>query len=186
MKRRPRAPLSSRRRKGFRGYPMATLACYGPDAERASGVAVRYHPPRGEKSLPSSNGGCRKRVTCEPEPDDQRGGPGFHTCARGSHRDYGGSDHRLPARGRRRLSRRRSVARTVRTGRREIDGQVKSFTEGTSARSGFRARSARPPRAQGAKPDRAYLNDTSRASRRRRSRMDRVSPAGSHAMAEAP
>jgi hypothetical protein len=40
MKRRPRAPLIKKARKGFRGYPMATLAYYGPDAERASKVAV--------------------------------------------------------------------------------------------------------------------------------------------------
>ena len=32
--------LRSRSRKGFRGYPVATVAFYGPDATRASKVAV--------------------------------------------------------------------------------------------------------------------------------------------------
>jgi hypothetical protein len=33
-------PLSKKARKGFRGYPVATIAFYGPDDQRASKVAV--------------------------------------------------------------------------------------------------------------------------------------------------
>ena len=33
---RVRTALSKKARKGFRGYPVATVAYYGPDAERAS------------------------------------------------------------------------------------------------------------------------------------------------------
>ncbi len=39
IKRRPNA-LEKKARKGFRGYPMATLAFYGPDNTKASKVAV--------------------------------------------------------------------------------------------------------------------------------------------------
>ena len=40
IKRRPRSPLEKKARRGFRGYPVATLAFYGPNDERASKVAV--------------------------------------------------------------------------------------------------------------------------------------------------
>jgi len=33
-------PLAKRARKGFRGFPVATIAFYGPDDQRASKVAV--------------------------------------------------------------------------------------------------------------------------------------------------
>ena len=35
-----RAPLHKKARRGFRGYPVATIAFYGPDDARASKVAV--------------------------------------------------------------------------------------------------------------------------------------------------
>ena len=39
IKRSP-TPLQKRAKRGFRGYPIATVAFYGPDASRASKVAV--------------------------------------------------------------------------------------------------------------------------------------------------
>jgi len=36
----PPNPVLRRARKGFRGYPVATVAYYGPDARRATKVAV--------------------------------------------------------------------------------------------------------------------------------------------------
>jgi hypothetical protein len=55
-------PLRKRAQRGFRGYPVATLAFYGPDSSRASKVAVglvlsenaepsemkRWHTPVGD------------------------------------------------------------------------------------------------------------------------------------------
>ncbi len=35
-----RPPLQNKAKRGFRGYPVATVAFYGPDARRASKVAV--------------------------------------------------------------------------------------------------------------------------------------------------
>jgi hypothetical protein len=49
MKRRLRTPLTKKARKGFRGYPVATVAYYGPDAERASKVAVGIVLSEGEE-----------------------------------------------------------------------------------------------------------------------------------------
>jgi hypothetical protein len=49
MKRRVRTPLTKKTRKGFRGYPVATIAYYGPDAERASKVAVGIILSEGEE-----------------------------------------------------------------------------------------------------------------------------------------
>jgi hypothetical protein len=40
IKRRPASPLAKKARRGFRGYPVATIAFYGPDDEFASKVAV--------------------------------------------------------------------------------------------------------------------------------------------------
>lgn len=40
MKIKRRSPLSKKAAKGHRGYPMATVAFYGPDDTRASKVAV--------------------------------------------------------------------------------------------------------------------------------------------------
>jgi len=40
IKRRPDSALKKRARRGFRGYPVATVAFYGPDDRRASKVAV--------------------------------------------------------------------------------------------------------------------------------------------------
>jgi hypothetical protein len=40
FKRRSEAPLLKRARRGFRGYPIATVAFYGPDDHHASKVAV--------------------------------------------------------------------------------------------------------------------------------------------------
>jgi hypothetical protein len=40
FKKRSNSPLKKKIRRGFRGYPVATVAFYGPDNERASKVAV--------------------------------------------------------------------------------------------------------------------------------------------------
>lgn len=40
FKRRSDSPLRKKARRGFRGYPVATIAFYGPDDERATKVAV--------------------------------------------------------------------------------------------------------------------------------------------------
>ena len=40
FKRRSQSPLKKKARRGFRGYPVATVAFYGPDDTRASKVAV--------------------------------------------------------------------------------------------------------------------------------------------------
>jgi len=40
IKRRIDSPLKKKARRGFRGYPAATIAFYGPDNTRASKVAV--------------------------------------------------------------------------------------------------------------------------------------------------
>lgn len=40
IKRRSDSPLKKKARRGFRGYPAATIAFYGPDDTRASKVAV--------------------------------------------------------------------------------------------------------------------------------------------------
>ena len=43
-KRRSRSPLEKKARRGFRGYPVATVAFYGPDDRRASKVVVGIVP----------------------------------------------------------------------------------------------------------------------------------------------
>ena len=40
FKHRSTSPLAKKARRGFRGYPVATIAFYGPDNKRASKVAV--------------------------------------------------------------------------------------------------------------------------------------------------
>jgi len=40
MKLKHQSPLTKKARRGFRGYPAATIAFYGPDARRATKVAV--------------------------------------------------------------------------------------------------------------------------------------------------
>jgi hypothetical protein len=40
IRRDPRSSLRSKARRGFRGHPVATIAYYGPDDQRASKVAV--------------------------------------------------------------------------------------------------------------------------------------------------
>lgn len=42
-----RDKLAKKRQKGFRGYPVATLAFYGPDDKRASKVAAAIIPVEG-------------------------------------------------------------------------------------------------------------------------------------------
>ena len=40
IKHRSKSQLAKRAKRGFRGYPVATIAFYGPTGERASKVAV--------------------------------------------------------------------------------------------------------------------------------------------------
>ena len=40
IRHRTKTPLAKRAKRGFRGYPVATIAFYGPDDQRASKVAV--------------------------------------------------------------------------------------------------------------------------------------------------
>jgi hypothetical protein len=49
FKRRSDSPLKRKARRGFRGYPAATLAFYGPDDTRASKVAVGIMLSEGAK-----------------------------------------------------------------------------------------------------------------------------------------
>jgi len=42
-----RSPLAKKARRGFRGYPVATVAFYGPDDKRASKAAVGIVPAEG-------------------------------------------------------------------------------------------------------------------------------------------
>ncbi len=51
IKRRP-SPLEKKGRRGFRGYPVATLAFYGPNDERASKVAVGIIAAEGAEAEP--------------------------------------------------------------------------------------------------------------------------------------
>lgn len=52
IKRRPKSPLEKRARHGFRGYPIATVAFYGPNDELASKVAVGIIPAEGAEAEP--------------------------------------------------------------------------------------------------------------------------------------
>lgn len=47
MHHKPLWPLTKRANRGFRGYPVATVAFYGPDDRRASKVAVGIVPTDG-------------------------------------------------------------------------------------------------------------------------------------------
>ena len=49
INRRQPTELAKRARRGFRGYPIATVAFYGPTAERASKVAVGIIEQEGEE-----------------------------------------------------------------------------------------------------------------------------------------
>ena len=52
IKRRPSSPLHKKARRGFRGYPIATIAYYGPDGRRASKVAVSIVAEEGAEADP--------------------------------------------------------------------------------------------------------------------------------------
>jgi hypothetical protein len=47
IKGRSQTPLKKKARRGFRGYPVATVAFYGPDNTRATKVAVGIVPGEG-------------------------------------------------------------------------------------------------------------------------------------------
>ena len=51
FKRRSDSPLQKKARRGFRGYPAATIAFYGPDDQRASKVAVGVVTAEGAKPI---------------------------------------------------------------------------------------------------------------------------------------
>jgi hypothetical protein len=52
IKRRSASPLHKRARRGFRGYPIATVAFYGPEDRRASKVAVSIIADEGADADP--------------------------------------------------------------------------------------------------------------------------------------
>ena len=52
IKHRSRSKLAKRAKRGFRGYPVATIAFYGPTAERASKVAVGIVTREGAETDP--------------------------------------------------------------------------------------------------------------------------------------
>ncbi|MGH7392984.1 MAG: hypothetical protein ACREM3_26550, partial [Candidatus Rokuibacteriota bacterium] len=45
-------PLEKQARRGFRGYPVATVAFYGPDDQHATKVAVGIVPAEGAEADP--------------------------------------------------------------------------------------------------------------------------------------
>jgi hypothetical protein len=49
LERRFRKPLQKRLKRGFRGYPVATVAFYGPDNQRAGKVVVGIVRSKGEE-----------------------------------------------------------------------------------------------------------------------------------------
>lgn len=52
LKRRWESPLRKKARRGFRGYPIATVAFYGPDDKRASKVVVGIVAAEGAGAAP--------------------------------------------------------------------------------------------------------------------------------------
>ena len=52
FKRRLRSPLEKKARRGFRGYPVATIAFCGPSDERAGKVAVSIVPAENAEADP--------------------------------------------------------------------------------------------------------------------------------------
>jgi hypothetical protein len=66
FKRRSTSPLAKKARRGFRGYPAATIAFYGPDNTRASKVAIGIVRAEGAEPemtrLFSDEGDIRKDV----------------------------------------------------------------------------------------------------------------------------
>ena len=50
IRRRLNLPLMKKARRGFRGYPVATVAFYGPDNTRATKVAVGIVPGEGAEA----------------------------------------------------------------------------------------------------------------------------------------
>jgi len=51
IKGRSQTPLKKKARRGFRGYPVATVAFYGPDNTRATKVAVGIVPGEGAEAV---------------------------------------------------------------------------------------------------------------------------------------
>lgn len=50
IKRKAHPALAKRTKRGFRGYPLATIAFYGPDDKRASKVAVGIVPGENQET----------------------------------------------------------------------------------------------------------------------------------------
>ena len=108
--------LRKKARKGVRGWPIATIAFYGPDLSRATKVAVGIVPSEdfGGGGAARLESGSRRHSR---RPRDCKGDIGLYRDAwNGVGRDDG-SDHRLPSPGGNRLRRRmvsglRILART--------------------------------------------------------------------------
>src|SRR3982751_5823428 len=97
-----RKRLTKKAKKGFRGYPVATVAFYGPDDRRASKLAVGIVLAENEEAVElkrwfAEPGDVREDVRVAEEVLAYMGG-GWRALGRD-----GGPDHWLPARGRDRL-----------------------------------------------------------------------------------
>lgn len=57
------AALREKSRRGFRGYPVATVAYYGPDASRASKVAVGVILAEGDEPYARLSAGIPRSPT---------------------------------------------------------------------------------------------------------------------------
>src|SRR6266851_2482360 len=103
FKRRSTSPLAKKARRGFRGYPVATIAFYGPDNTRASKVAIGIVRAEGAEPemtrLFSDEGDIRKDMEIAEEILKLLTLHGVKSGCR-NRRDF-----RLPARRRQRLSR---------------------------------------------------------------------------------
>lgn len=100
--------LQKKAKKGARAYPVGTVAFYGPDDRRATKVAAAVIEHEGEE--PSELRRWTAQVGDLRKDAGPVGGRGVPEVARGALGRDGRGDHRLPARGRRGLSRRRGVS----------------------------------------------------------------------------
>jgi hypothetical protein len=94
--------LRKKAKKGMRGWPAATIAFYGPDANRASkvvvGIVASEHAEVGEiRDWKLDAGEVRN------DPPHCRGDAGVHGESRRAVRRHDRPHHRLPASGKHRL-----------------------------------------------------------------------------------
>jgi hypothetical protein len=95
IKKRSASWLAKSARRGLRGYPIATVALYGPTADLATKIARLYHPRRTQLARPARTLVLR-RYRCSPRPGCRRADPGLPAPASGSLRGRDRQCHRLP------------------------------------------------------------------------------------------